>query len=221
MKKKIRKILIIIPLLLFSCSALKAQSDIYNWSIKLGGGYAFTVPGGSTKEWWGNSNGPMLFAGVGFKNILLNATFRYFSEETKSDLTYGYYILPEGANVRMVHFELTCSYEKELAYRFFIEPYLGYLKNNISSNIIDTQGNEINIEDINGATLGLNFIKYFKFIEGGFIGLFVNVGYDIINFKKLNPNLSNNSFGYSFGISLKGVDRKHNKKNKETDYYYD
>ena len=211
MKKLLTSITIIIFILSFHLA--NSQSDIYNWSVKFGGGYASTVTFGATNDWWGNSNGPMIFAGLGFKNIHLNASYKYFSEEIKSSLVYNNYILPKDATIRMVHFELTTSYEKEIAYRFFIEPYAGYLQNHITSNIVDNQGNEFDIENIHGATFGVNLIKYIKILEGGFLGFYFNLGYDFINFKKLNPDLNNNSFGYAFGVVLKGVDRKYANRN--------
>lgn len=189
-------------------TSLLAQADNYKWSIKLGGGSSRIITSGTTNELIGNRKGPQITAGIGFKSIHLNVTYNYFNGELQQDLPYNDYIFPAGAKFRMVFFNLGFSYEQELKYRFFIEPHLSYLRDYITSNIIDGQGNEIEIDPLNGMTLGLSLIKYFKITNGFFLGPYFNTNYNFIGFNSLNSELTNNAFGYSFGVLIKGTSRK-------------
>ena len=197
-----------IALLLIASTDVKSQSDNYKWSIKFGGGISRMIPSGTTKDWYGIGKGPQIFAGIGFKSVHLNATFSYYDSEVKQDLEYQDYILPMNSTIRMVFFNVTFSYEQEIINRFFVEPYLGYLNNNITSNIIDSDGNDIEFENIYGMTLGFNVIKYIKITDGFFFGPYFGLNYNFLSFDKLNPNLKNNALCYSFGIVIKGTSRQ-------------
>ena len=165
---------------------------------------------GATYDWYGNSSGPEFFLGLGYKNFHLYTSFRYFENIIKENLPYSNtaYYLPKGANVRMVFGNFGLSYEKEIAKRLFIEPTAGYLLNYTTSNIVDSQGNEFDIKDLCGLTLGANLIKYIKFQEGFYFGFYVSGNYNFIDYQKLNSGLRNNTFGYSIGAVIKGTDVK-------------
>jgi hypothetical protein len=204
----------IITYFVFISFIAKAQSDDYKLSLKFGGSVSSNLINlGSTYDWYGNSKGPEIFLGVGYKNIHLNTSYRYFDEPIKKNLPYNNtnYFLPKGANVRMVLWNLNLSYEKEIIKRFFIEPTIGYLRDYTSSNINDRNGNEFDIKDLNGFTIGANIIKYIKITDGTFLGFYLNGNYNFLNFSSLNPGLSNSSFGFSLGAILKGTDVKKKK----------
>lgn len=206
--------IIIITFLVFISFLIKAQSDNYKWSLKLGGSTnSHIINRGSTYDWYGNSKGPELFVGLGYKNIHLNTSYRYFDEPIKKNLFYNNtnYYLPKDANVRMVFWNLSISYEQEIIKRFFIEPSIGYLQDFTTSNINDLNGNEFDIKDLNGLTIGANLIKYFKFSNDFFLGFYIKCDYNFLNYQSLNPGLSNNSFGYSIGAVIKGTDTKKKK----------
>lgn len=195
----------VLILLIFNLNSVRSQSDNFKWSFKFGGGYARMIPSGATKNWYGKEKGPQITAGLGYKSIHLKVTYSYFNGDTEQNLSYDSIVLPANSELRMVLFNLELSYEKELFHRFFVEPHLGYLRNVISSNIVDPGGTEIEIEAITGMTLGLNLIKYFKMADGFFIGPYFDISYNFIGFDRINANLTNNAFGYSFGILLKGT----------------
>jgi len=203
---------------IFSFSFLKAksQSDRYDWSLKFGGGSSWLLNNNKTTRWFGNSKGSFFFLGAGYKNVHINATFKYFNENTKTDLTYDDKILPLGAQFNIVFFNLTTSYEYEVGSNFFVEPYIGYIQNNITSNIVHPNGDELDIRNTSGITLGLNFIKHIKFFNGAFFSPFIGINYDIINFKKISSDLDNNAKGISFGVMLKAIDTKYSSQNKNS-----
>ena len=191
-----------------------AQSDNYDWSLKFGGTpFSYISNSGTTYDWYGNSKGQEILLGLGYKNYHLNASFRYFQNTIKKDLPYDYtiYSLPKGADVRMVFWNVSLSYEKEIVRRIFVEPNVGFLKNFTTSNIMDSKGNEFEIKDLLGLTLGVNLIKYIKFADGFYLGFYVSGNYNFIDYQKLNYGLKNNTLGYSIGAILKGTDVK--KKN--------
>lgn len=204
----------ILTFLVFISFIAKAQTDDYKMSFKFGGSTSsHIINKNATYEWYGNSKGPEIFAGLGYKNFHINTSYRYFDETLKKDLPYNNtnYFLPKDASMRMVFWNLGISYEQEIIKRFFIEPTLGYLKDITSSNIKDMNGNEFDIKDLNGLTIGANLIKYFKISNGLFLGIYINCNYNFLKYQSLNPGLSNNSFGYSIGAVMKGTDSKKKK----------
>ena len=197
-------------------SSLKseAQSDNYNWSFKFGGTpFSYIVNNGATYDWYGNSKGGEILLGLGYKNFHINTSFRYFGNAIKKNLLYDNtnFYLPKGAGVRMVFWNISLSYEKEIINRFFIEPNIGFLRNYTTTNIIDFGGNEFDIKDLYGLTLGTNLIKYIKFPNGFYLGFYISCNYNLIDYQKWNSELKNNSLGYSIGVILKGVDEKKKK----------
>ncbi|MCL2683098.1 MAG: hypothetical protein FWE63_06415 [Bacteroidales bacterium] len=189
-----------------------AQSDNYTWSLKFGGSpFSNIINHEKTYNWYGNSTGPeILLVGLGYKNYILSTSFRYFENTTKKDLPYRNtnYYLPGRSNVRMVFWNVSLSYEKEIIRRIFVEPNVGFLKNFITSNIVDFEGNEFEIKDLSGLTVGVNLIKYIKFIDGFFLGLYISGNYNFIGYRKLSSDLINNTFGYSIGAVFKFTDVK-------------
>ena len=189
----------------------EAQTDNYTWSLKFGGtSLSKIINSGATYDWYGHSKGPEFLVGLGYKNFHFNTSYKYFGNEIKENLPYNNteFYLPKGATVNMVFWNLSLSYEKEIIQRLFIEPTVGYLKNHITSNVEYLNGDEFEIRDINGVTVGANLIKYFKLQEGLFLGLYVNSTYNFVNYQQLNSDLKNNSIGYSIGAIIKGTNAK-------------
>lgn len=193
----------------FLFNSIKAQSDFYNWTFKFGGGSARIATSGALYDWYGNGKGPQIFVAAGYKNILLNATASYFNEATKTDLDYNGLIVPEKTDARMVYLNISVSYEQEIGMRFFLEPYVGYVMDRITTNAIGFMGDEVEIiRDINGMAVGLNIIKYIKFYDTLFIGLYFNTYYNFLPYNEINEEMPKGSLGYSFGIILKATDRQ-------------
>ena len=213
MKTAVKSILLI-GILSISLTSI-AQSDNYTWSIKLGGTpFSYILNNGETFDWFGNSIGyEMILIGVGYKNFNLSTTYRYFGNETKKDLPYANtnFYLPRGSDIRMVFWNISLSYEQEIARRFFIEPNLGFLQNYTTSNILGLDGKEFDIKDLYGVTLGANLIKYLKFETGFYLGFYIGCNYNFLDYQKLNADLKNNTFGYSIGVLLKGTNEKKKK----------
>lgn len=201
--------------LVFISFLAQAQSDVYKWSLKFGGSTSsHIINKASTYDWYGNSKGPEFFLGLGFRNLHLNTSYRYFDEPIKKNLLYAntIYYLPKDASVRMVFWNLSISYEQEIIKRFFIEPAIGYLQDYTTSNIKDLKENEFDIKDLNGLTIGANLIKYIKFSEGFYLGFYLDLNYNFLNYQSLNSGLTNNSFGHSIGVVIKGTDTKKKKR---------
>jgi hypothetical protein len=208
---------LLITSFIFTCLNANSQSDKYDWSCKLGGGSTYNINNGNTKDWVGNLKGSFFFVGIGFKNIHINFSPKYYNAQTKTELNYDDKVLPINSEFNFVFLDVTLSFEKELANRFFIEEYIGYVSNNITSNIVHPNGDELEIRNTSGITIGCNLIKYIKFYEaGGFLGPFINVNYNFIDFKKVSSELDNNALGFSFGVILKGIDGKSSAQNKNS-----
>ena len=212
-KYNIKSILLIGTLSI--CLNSIAQSDRYTWSIKFGGTpFSYIMNSGETFSWYGNSTGSEMFLiGVGYKNFNLGTTYRYFKNATKKELPYSNtnYYLPKGSDFRMVFWNINLSYEQEIYRRIFIEPSFGFLKNYTTSSITVLDEKEFDIKDLYGLTLGANLIKYIKFDVGFYLGFYIGCNYNFIDYQKLNPDLKNNTLGYSIGVILKGTNEKKKK----------
>ena len=122
--------------------------------------------------------------------------------------------LPKGSDIRMVFWNINLSYEQEIYRRLFIEPGLGFLQNYMTSNIVGLDGKEFDIKDLYGLTLGAKLIKYIKFDVGFYLGIYIGCNYNFIDYQKMNPDLKNNTLGYSIGVIMKTTNGKKKKSAK-------
>jgi hypothetical protein len=204
--KKLFTISLIFLLPLFN-SSLLAQSDNYDWSFKFGWGLPSFKNFGDTKEWVEKGSGNEIILGsLGYKNIHLNLSYKYFNGlKSENVITFNEYQFPNTAVYRKVFMNLTLSYEYELISRLFIDPQIGWVRTHITSNVMDNQGNEIKLNKADGLIIGSNLTKYIKLFDKGFVGIFVNVNYNLINYKMISEDLGGNTLGYGFGFVVKGT----------------
>ena len=52
--------------------------------------------------------------------------------------------------------------------------------------------------------IGTNLTKYFQIINKGYLGVFINVNYNMVNYKTISEDLGGNTLGYGFGFVIKG-----------------
>ena len=178
--KKLFTISIIFLLPIFN-SNLLAQTDIYDWSFKFGWGLPSFRNFGDTKEWVEKGSGNEIILGsLGYKNIHLNLSCKYFNGlQSENVITFEGYQFPNTAVYRKVFMNLTLSYECELISRLFIDPQIGWVRTHITSNVVDNLGNEIELNKADGLILGSNLTKYIKLFNKAYLGIFVNMNYNI------------------------------------------
>lgn len=186
---------------------LKAQSDRYTFAVKTGWAKPSFVNFGKTGDWINKGNGNELtLIGIGYKNIYLNLSYKYFNGlKSEKVMNIEDYIFPTTAEYRNVFMNLTTSYEYEILQRLYIEPQIGWVRSYITSNVVDENRNEIEIKKANGLLFGTNLTKYIKLYNKFYIGLYANVNYNFINYSKVSSDLGGNTFGYSFGLLIKGT----------------
>jgi len=204
--KNIFIISLIVVLTLYNFK-LQAQSDEYDWSFKFG----WSIPSfrnfGDTKEWVDKGKGnELILASLGYKNIHLNLQYKYFfGLKSENIIIFNNYEFPTTADYRQVFMNFTFSYEYELTSRLFIEPQIGWVRTQITSNVIDSDGNEIVLNNADGLIIGSNLTKYIKLFGDNYVGIFININYNFINYKTISNDLGGNTLGYGFGFVLKGT----------------
>ena len=156
---------------------LKAQSDRYTFAIKTGWAKPSFVNFGKTGDWINKGNGNELaLIGIGYKNIYLNLSYKYFNGlKSEKEMNFEDYIFPTTAEYRNVFMNLTTSYEYEILQRLFIEPQIGWVRSYITSNVVDENRNEIEINKANGLLFGSNLTKYIKLYNKFYLGIYANV----------------------------------------------
>jgi hypothetical protein len=204
--KKLFAISLILFLPIFN-NYLFAQIDRYNWSFKFGWGLPSFQNFGDTRKWIEKGSGNEIILGsLGYNNVHLNLSYKYFNDlRSENIITFEDYQFPNTAEYRKVFMNLTLSYEHELTRRLFIDPQIGWVRAHVTSNVIDNLGNEIELNNADGIIIGTNFTKYFQIITKGYLGIFVNVNYNMINYKAISENLGGNTLGYGFGFVVKGT----------------
>lgn len=201
-----KKITILIFTLILT-TGIRAQTDRYTFAIRLGWAKPSFVNFGNTGEWISKGIGNELnLIGIGYKNIYLNLNYKYFNGlKSDKEMIFGDYLFPTSTDYRNVHMNLTASYEYEIIKRLFIEPQLGRIRSYITSNVVDENENEIEIEKANGLIIGSNLTKYFKMYDKFYLGIYANLNYNMINYTKIGSDLGGNTLGYGFGILIKGT----------------
>ncbi|MCF8307709.1 MAG: porin family protein [Bacteroidales bacterium] len=205
--KKLFTILLIFLIPLFN-SSLSAQTDEYDWSAKFGTGLPSFINFGETKEWVEKGSGIELILGsLGYKNVHLNLSAKYFfGLKSENDITFEDYQFPDNTVYKKVFMNLTLSYEYELRNRLFIDPRMGWAKTYVSPNVKDNQGNEIELDKTtNGVIIGTKLTQYIKTTNKTYWGIFVNINYNIINYKTISEDLGGNTLGLGFGVLYKGT----------------
>ena len=204
--KKLFAIPILFMLPLFS-SSLFAQLDNYDWSLKGGWGLPSFINFGDTKKWVEKGSGSEIILGsLGYKNIHLNLSYKYFNGlKSKNIINFQGYQFPNSAVYRQVFMNLTLSYEYELIRRLFIDPQIGWVRTQITSNVIDNHGNEIELNKVDGLVIGTNLTKYIRLLNKAYLGIFVNLNYNMINYQLISKDLGGNTVGYGFGFFVKGT----------------
>lgn len=204
--RKLITISLIFLIQIFNCSVF-AQLDNYDWSFKFGWGLPTFQNFGNTKEWIKKGTGNEIILGsLGYKNVHINLSYKYFTGlRSENVITFKEYQFPNTAEYRKVFMNLTLSYEYELISRLYIDPHIGWVRAHVTSNVVDNQGNEIELNNADGLMIGTNLIQYFRIIKKGYLGLFVNVNYNMINYKSISAELGGNTLGYGFGFFMKGT----------------
>jgi hypothetical protein len=91
----------------------------------------------------------------------------------------------------------------------YFEPYISFVSSSISTQLIyynSLQNVDIGFsEKDKGITVGFNLVKYFRLSKKMFLGIYSNLNYNFVNYDNINSRATNNSFGYSLGLSLKRV----------------
>lgn len=186
---------------------LFSQTDKYEWTFKLGWGLSTFVNYGETKDWVETGKGNELLLGsLGYKNINLNLSYKYFNGlKSNNEISFNGYIFPNTVDYRKVFMNLTLSYEYELVKRLYIDPQIGWVRTHITSNAIDNQGNDIELNKADGIVFGSNLTKYFKVYNKAYLGIYFNINYNIIDYQNISQDLDGNTLIWGFGFLIRGT----------------
>jgi hypothetical protein len=204
-----KRLLILSLILIFPIfnSSVFAQLDRYDWSFKFGWGLPSFRHTGDTKEWIEKGSGSEIILGsLGYKYVHLNLSYKYFNGLVSDNVNiFEGYQFPITATYRQVFMNLSLSYEYELIRRIYLEPQIGWVRTHLTSNVVDNNGDEIELNKADGLTIGTNLTKYIKIMKKGYLGVFVNINYNMIDYKAISNDLGGNTFGYGFGFVIKGT----------------
>jgi len=200
-----KRLLILIILSIVFCNAVVAQVENYTIDFKFGLGRSKLITFGNTNELFGNQWGNRVFAGIGYKGIHLNVGIQGYNEGLNKPLNYNNIIIPQHSSFSNQYVDFTVSYEYELVNRLYIEPSIGYARVRTVTNVLDTAGDEYNLESINGFSTGVYITKYLRLQKGFYLGPFINFSYDLIDYRLWNSDLDMNSIRMFFGVVLKGT----------------
>lgn len=204
MKTKLIRYILVLFVVCLSFS-INAQTHKYTFAVKTGWAMTSFVNYDKTKDWISKGKGNELaFIGIGYRDIYLNLSYKYFTGlQSDKEMVFEGYTFPVTATYRNVHLNLTASYEYELRRRLYIEPKFGWIQNVITSDIVDENHDEIEINRANGLIIGSNLTKYLKFHKYVYLGVTGNINYNIIDYSNVSDDLDGNTLSYGIGLNLK------------------
>lgn len=176
------------------------EVDDSGFRMKIGGGYSHNFYHKYTSDWLGKFRSMNLFMTFGYDNYNLNLLFKPMSINPQMELEFDGKVLPLEAKLNPIKSEVNIGYELNLRYNFRTEPYLGYVGHSFTVINEDMLGESFDIKTARGLTIGVNLFKYIKLRGSSSIGGFINCNYNLINFRKVNSELNNNFFAFSYGL---------------------
>jgi len=157
----------------------------------------------STRDWIGNHVAPNFNFIFVYDKFNFGFRFKPFTVSPEKELLFDNKTLRQEANLNPIKLDFYLGYSFDFKH-LSIEPYLGLSRN----NFVVINQNELNetfsIPSATGFINGITVNKYFKTKNYKYISIFSNVGYSIIDYKKVHSTLGANYFEWTLGVALKG-----------------
>jgi len=157
----------------------------------------------NTKDWLGNhfgSNFNFIFV---YDKLNFGFCFKPSTVNPKKELQFCGETLTNEAKLNPIKMDFYIGYSFDLDC-LSIEPYLGISRNSFVIINQKELNNNFSIPNATGFINGITLNKYFKIAKYKYISIFSHIGYCIVDFHKVNDNLSNNYFECSLGVAYKG-----------------
>ena len=156
-----------------------------------------------TKDWLGNHGAPNFNFILVYDKFNLGFRFKPFTISPNKELMFDNKILPKYANLNPIKLDFYLGYSFDFRH-ISIEPYL-VLSRNIFTVINEDKLQEtFAIPSVTGFINGITVNKYFRIKNYEYVSIFSNIGYSIVDYKKVHNALGNNYFEWSLGIAYKG-----------------
>lgn len=156
-----------------------------------------------TKDWLGNHvalNFSFIFV---YDKFNWGFRFKPFTINPNKELLFDNKILPKYAKLNPIKFDFYTGYSFDFKH-ISIEPYLGLSRNIFTVINEDELKETFSIPSVTGFINGITVNKYFRVNKYEYISIFSNVGYSIVDYKKVHNTLGKNYFEWSLGIAYKG-----------------
>ncbi len=176
----------------------------YNFGVRFEVGISRYFYNKKTKDWLGNHGGPNLNLILTYNKINVGIRFKPWTVNPKSELAFNGDTLPIYSELNPIKNDFFVGYSLDFKKNISIEPYLGITKT--SFNVINED--ELNkvyaIPKAYGFLLGATLNKYFEIQDYQYIAVFVNIGYSLVDYKKINSNLGIGYADFTIGVAYKG-----------------
>jgi hypothetical protein len=157
----------------------------------------------NTKYWIGNHVAPNFNFIFTYDKFNFGFRFKPFTVNPQKELLFDNKTLRQEALLNPIKLDFYLGYSFDFKH-LSIEPYFGLSHNNFVV-INQRELNEtFSIPSATGFINGITVNKYFKTRDCRYITIFSNVGYSIIDYKKVHNELGANYFEWTLGVALKG-----------------
>jgi len=157
----------------------------------------------NTKDWIGNHIAPNFNFIFVYDKFNFGFRFKPFTVSPNKELLFENKILKKEAKVNPIKLDFYVGYSFDLKY-LSIEPYLGVSRNSFFVINQDELDEIFSIQKVTGFINGITVNKYFNIKKYHYISVFLNLGYSIVNYKKIHNELGTNYFESSLGVAYKG-----------------
>ncbi|MDL2314799.1 hypothetical protein LJC16_00890 [Bacteroidales bacterium OttesenSCG-928-C19] len=157
----------------------------------------------NTKDWIGNHIAPNFNFIFTYDKLNFGFRFKPFTVNPKEELLFDGKLLTKEAKINPIKLDFYVGYSFDFKH-FSVEPYLGLSHNKFIVINQDELNQTFSFPNVNGFINGVVINKYFRINKYEYIAVFSNIGYSIIDYKKVHNSLSANNFEWSLGVAYKG-----------------
>ena len=184
-----------------------------NFGYQIEIGFSKYYYGEKTYSWIGNHGGPDFGLSLFIYNINLGARFKPWTTNPKKEMIFNGQVIPTTIKFNPTKIDYYIGYSINLEKLWSVQPYFGYNRSSFEILEADEIYKNFEFDKTGGIIFGVTTNKYFKMKDYEFLSIFSSIGYGLIDFEKIHPDLDNNYFEWTIGIAYKGFAiRRFNKK---------
>jgi hypothetical protein len=174
-----------------------------HFAVGLEGGYRRIYYTAKTRRWLGNHDSPSMNLVFMINQLNVGFCFQPCTLNPKTELEFNNQSLPTTAKLNPGKLQFYIGYSFDFQY-ILVEPRIGLSRNLFYVINEDELGTTYSLPSLNGLIGGIRINRYFQTStvhRDWHWGPFIDIGYSLVNYKKLNANLGIGSFEWTFGIT--------------------